>query len=137
MRRVLLLGVLLTAMLAAGSLPVVADGPAEVIHGSWPCYVGWSDETWELEGGCEVHNVLTASGNYHLVLHGQIPDEAMAAFEADGSPKAFPTFCLVNWRFWDDSGRTDPLIWTESVRKFTPNGQMTEVCKPPVVLVIP
>jgi hypothetical protein len=32
--------------------------PAEVIHGSWPCAVGWSDDNWFLQGECEVHNVL-------------------------------------------------------------------------------
>jgi hypothetical protein len=60
----------------------------------------------------------------------------MAAFPADGSPKTHPTFCLVNWRFWDDSGFTDPQVWTESLGEFTPNGQMTEVCKPSAVAVI-
>ena len=81
--------------------------------------------------------MLTASGEYHLVLHGQIPEDAMGEFVAAGSPKQFHTICLVNWRFWAESGSMSTMLFTESVRKFTPNGQMTEVCKPPVVFTIP
>ncbi len=112
-----------------------SGGGAQVIHATAGCAVGWNDESWDADsaGGCDVQNVMTPNGGYKLILHGQIPADQMAAFAADGSPASFATTCLVNYGFLittipgqDWGGR---MVFTDSVRHFTPDGQMTEVCE--------
>jgi hypothetical protein len=82
---------------------------------------------------CDVLNVMTPGGGYKLTLHSQIPAGQMAAFRAAGSPSSFATTCLVNYRFlkttMDGQDWTGFMVGTFSVRHFTPDGRMTEVCE--------
>ena len=74
------------------------------------------------------------NGVFTQVLHGRIPSDAMAAFIADGAPSSYHTGCLVNFGYLmtyhagEDWGPL--MVFTPSVRHFTSDGQMTEVCAP-------
>jgi len=137
MRRVVALlsaGVLALAI----CLPVSAAEPqgAVVVHETYNCNVGW-DSSWGAEDpSCDVHNVLKPNGVFTEVLHGQIPADKMEAFRAAGSPSSFATTCLVNYgylRAYHDGEVWGPLmVGTPSVRHFTPDGRMTEVCAPSI-----
>jgi len=141
MRRTILLSgvVALVLGLVPMSTPLsaaAADPGGEAIRFSAAaCWVAWSPETeaaevtdWE----CWGINVRTADGRYLLVLHGQIPEEWMSQFIADGRPAAYATTCMFNFGFWRESGMQDPMVFGESVRRFTRNGAMVETCVPPV-----
>jgi hypothetical protein len=121
---VTMLAVFTLLLVIPGSAASQAEGP-EVIRGSWPCQVGWSDATVGTLGSCEVVNVRTGSGGYVLTLRGQIPAAEMEAWRGDGAPRAFATQCLANWRFWVNG---EDGVVTDSVRRFNPRGQMIEVC---------
>jgi len=137
MRRVVALlsaGVLALAIV----LPVSAAAPqgAVVVHETYPCNVGW-DESWGAEDpSCDIQNVLKPNGAFTEVIHGQIPAGQMAAFRAAGSPSSFATNCLVNYGWlvkYRSSDYWPPLmVFTPSVRHFTPDGRMTEVCAPSI-----
>jgi hypothetical protein len=136
MRRVVV--VLSAAVLTlAIALPAAAAEPpgAVVIHAEYVCNVGW-DDSWSASSSCDVQNVLTPDGVFTQVLHGRIPADQMEAFRAAGSPAAFATHCLVNfgWLVAYHSGDYwEPLmVFTPSVRHFTPDGRMTEVCAPSI-----
>jgi hypothetical protein len=106
-------------------------GGAQVIHANLPCAVGWDAASWDVPsaGGCDVQNVMTPKGDYKLILHGQIPPDQMAAFIAAGSPRSFAAGCLVNYGFLYMAGFEGEFVFTDSVRDFTPDGKMTEVCE--------
>jgi hypothetical protein len=137
MRRILaLLGA--GALLLATTVPVAAADPggAVVVHGHYLCNVGW-DDSWSAEDpACEIQNVLQPNGAFREVLHGQIPADQMDAFRAAGSPSSYATSCLVNYGWlnaYRDGEDWGPLmVFTTSVRHFTPDGKMTEVCAPSV-----
>lgn len=140
MRRSFLLIAIAVALLVATAVPGIAKpgGGADVAHfDELNCNVSW----YEADIGdpyCQVHNVRTADGAYHLVLHGQIPDEDMDDFVTGGAPKTFEGDCLANYGLLAEVFGTEPGVWpddwrdeavfTTSVRRFTPDGKMTEVC---------
>jgi hypothetical protein len=137
MRRVVALlgaGVLALVMV----LPAAAAAPpgAVVVHATYPCNVGWDDSWGAEDSSCAVQNVLKPNGVFTEVLHGQIPADQMGAFRAAGSPSSFATNCLVNYGWLvkyhsgDDWGPL--MVFTRSVRHFTPDGRMTEVCAPSI-----
>jgi hypothetical protein len=139
MRRWILLTLAVLLLLAMGTVPGAAkkggEG-AEVVHATLPCGIGWDDDSNTLENlddECLVHNVRNANGDHYLILHGQIPDDLMEEFVADGSPKRYDTMCLVNYGFLYPEMAGEPWMWTDSTRKFTKDGKMTEVCKPPYI----
>ena len=89
-----------------------------------PCDVGWSEDVGSvMTDDCWGTNVKTANGRYVLSLHGQIPDELMDEFDG---PIHYASGCWSNWFFVRDEAE-DPAVST-SVRRFTPNGKMIEVC---------
>jgi hypothetical protein len=61
----------------------------------------------------------------------------MEAFRAAGSPSSYATRCLVNFGWlmkYHDGDDWGPLmVFTPSVRHFTPGGRMTEVCAPSIL----
>jgi hypothetical protein len=123
--------------LAVG-LPAAAAEPAtaKVVHATYPCNVGWDDSWSATDQSCNVQNVLTPSGVFVEVLHGRIPADQMDAFRAAGSPSSYSTRCLVNYGWlmaYQDGEAWEPLmVFTPSVRHFTPNGAMTEFCAPSI-----
>jgi hypothetical protein len=58
------------------------------------------------------------------VLHGQIPADDLAEFSG---PTSYATGCAANYFFWREGIDTD-FVFTDSVRHFTADGAMTEVC---------
>ena len=140
MRRVVALlsaGVLVLAIV----LPVSAAAPtgAVVVHADYSCAVSWylpSEGFGPTDPSCEIVNVKTPNGVFTQVLHGQIPADEMDAFRAAGSPSSLAIGCLVNyaWLVKYHSGEDwGPLmVFTTSVRHFTPDGKMTEVCAPSI-----
>jgi hypothetical protein len=143
MRRILaLLGV--GALLIATTAPVAAAKPAAVVvHEQYPCNVGW-DDSWSAEDpACDIQNVRQPNGTFTEVLKGHIPADQMDAFRAAGSPSSYATNCLVNYgwlRAYHDGEDWGPLmVFTTSVRHFTPDGKMTEVCKRsiPANIIVP
>jgi hypothetical protein len=137
MRRVV--GLLSAGLLAlAISVPAAAAEPkgAVVVHATYECNVGW-DDSWSVsDPGCDVQNVLMPNGVFVQVLHGQIPSDQMDEFQAVGSPSSYATRCLVNfgWLVAHHVGDWGPdnMVFTPSVRHFTPDGKMTEVCAPSI-----
>ncbi len=134
----------IVALLSAGvlawaiCLPVSAGEPkgAVVVHANYLCNVGW-DASWGAEdSSCDIQNVLTPNGVFKEVLNGQIPADQMEAFRAAGSPSSFTTDCLVNYAWlmkYHEGEDWGPLmVFTRSVRHFTPDGRMTEVCAPSI-----
>lgn len=123
MRRLAVLGSLV--MLVGVAVPAAAGGGAQVVHKeAVPCDVGWSDDVGPVTTeDCWGTNVKTPDGRYVLVLKGQIPDERMDEFDG---PLQQATACWANWFFVRDDSE-EPAV-TDSVRRFTPDGQMTEVC---------
>jgi hypothetical protein len=134
-RRTFQIMVLVVALAVSAITPTVAieavphGNGAEVIRGTWDCFVGWNDATNETLASCQVHNVRTGSGGYLLRLRGQLEPDQLDAWRADGSPRQYETggLCLANWRFWAE-GQEQDMVLTDSVRRFTPRGQMIEVC---------
>jgi hypothetical protein len=132
------------ALLSAGVLalaivvPVSAAEPAGavVVHADYQCNVGWDDSWGATDSSCDVQNVLKPNGIFTEVLHGRIPADQMAAFRAAGSRSTYATGCLVNygWLMKYHAGEYwGPLmVFTPSVRHFTPDGRMTEVCAPSI-----
>ena len=114
----------LVALVAVVALPASADG-AEVKHRTNLCSVGWSDSDDAIDPACEVVNVFDANGGYTLVLHGQVPDEDLAAFQASGV-RQYATSCFAAFLFVVDDGHAP--VFVDSVRHFTPDGKMTETC---------
>jgi hypothetical protein len=121
-----------------GSLVVqlAPQGVPQVVHANLPCDVSWYTTPGGIDsaGGCDVQNVMTPNGGYKLTLHGQIPADQMAAFRAAGSPSSFATTCLVNYGFLATATPPIPdwtglMVFTPSVRHFTKDGKMTEVCE--------
>ena len=114
---------------------VGSQGVPQVVHANLPCDVSWSTTPGGIDsaGRCDVQNVMTRNGGYKLTLHGQIPADQMAAFRAAGSPSSFATTCLVNYGFlkttMDGQDWTGLMVFTPSVRHFTRDGKMTEVCE--------
>ena len=107
----------------------------------YPCNVGWDATSGDLYEGaiddsCRVTNVRTANGSFKQVLHGQIPAEWMDEFRAAGSPSSFATGCLVNYgwlmKYHQGQDWTGLMVFTTSVRHFTPDGKVTEVCAPSI-----
>ena len=137
MRRVVALlsaGVLALAI----GLPAAAAEPtrAVVVHADYPCNVGW-DDSWSAEDpACDVQNVLQPKGTFTQVLRGQIPADQMDAFRAAGSPSSYATGCLVNYgwlmKYHQGEEWAPLMVFTPSVRHFTPDGKMTEVCAPSI-----
>lgn len=134
---VLAIAASLTLMAVPGSADL-GEG-AEVAHfDELPCQVAWFDPGDPFaynDPACTVHNVRTPNGAFHLVLHGQIPVEFMDEFIDAGSPKSYEGGCLANYGWlWANYGDQSnwPDNWadgmTTSVRRFTPDGKMTEVC---------
>ena len=146
MRRLLsLLGA--GALVLAITVPVTAAEPAGavVVNEHYPCNVGWDEASGDLYGSaidesCRVTNVRQPNGTFTQVLHGQIPADRMDAFRADGSPSSFATGCLVNYgwlKAYHEGEDWGPLmVFTTSVRHFTPDGAMTEVCDPSAGAVV-
>jgi hypothetical protein len=129
----------LVALSCAGVLALVITLPASaraagaiVVHEDLWCSVAWKDDL-SVGARCDVQNVLMANGIFIQVLHGQIPVSDLETFKDDGSPSSFATPCLVNygWRqVYGDSN--SPRVFTQSVRHFTPDGRMTQVCAPSI-----
>ena len=63
------------------------------------------------------------------MLEGQIPEEDMAAFNSGGAPLPSEQVCAVNYLYWRASGGETPFIFVDSVRQFTPEGQMAQLCR--------
>ena len=132
------------ALLSAGVLALVIVLPASaaaprgavVVHADYSCNVGWDDFWGAEDSSCDIQNVLKPNGVFTEVLHGQIPADQMAAFRAAGSPRSYATRCLVNYGWLvryhagDDWGPL--MVFTPSVRHFTPDGRMTEICAPSI-----
>ena len=109
---------------------------AVVVHELYPCNVGW-DASWSAgDPACDIQNVLLPNGIFTEVINGQIPADRMDAFRAAGSPSSFATSCLVNYgwlvRYHYGEDWVPLMVFTTSVRHFTPDGKMTEVCAPSV-----
>jgi hypothetical protein len=135
MRRSFLLIAIAVAVLVATAAPGIAKpgGGADVAHfDELGCDVAWYGAELGLiaDPACRVHNVRTADGAYHIVLHGQIPDEWMDEFIDDGAPKTFEAGCLANYGLLVAAGWPEDMEWVfgTGVRRFTPDGKMTEVC---------
>jgi len=116
------------------TLPASARAPgAVVVHEQLRCSVAWKDGLTGVGASCAVQNVLMPNGAFVEVLHGQIPASQMQAFWDDGSPSSFATVCLVNYGWLQRYGAADsPRVFTRSVRHFTPDGRMTQVCAPSI-----
>ena len=141
MRRILaLLGA--GALLLATTVPVVAAGPvrAVVVHEHYACNVGWDDSWSATDPACDIQNVLLPKGTFTEVLRGQIPADQMDAFRAAGSPSSFATSCLVNYgwlmKYHQGEDWAGLMVFTTSVRHFTRDGRMTEVCAPAAGAVV-
>jgi hypothetical protein len=125
-RAVLTLVLVLGLLSAVFWAPAAAAGSgAQVIHKeAVPCDVGWSEDVGMImTDDCWGTNVKTPNGRYVLTLHGQIPDDRMDEFDG---PLHYMSGCWSNWFFVYDEG--EEPAFTHSVRRFTPNGQMTEIC---------
>jgi hypothetical protein len=124
---------------------LVPAGAAEptgtvVVRELHPCIVGWDEASTQLDTGvydqsCLVMDVRQPGGTFTQVLKGQIPVDQMDAFRAAGSPTSYaPSGCLVNYgwlmRFHQGEDWGPLMVFTSSVRHFTPDGAMTEVCAP-------
>ena len=143
MRRVLALcGAGLLAL--AVTVPTAAAEPtgAVVVREHYQCIVGWDEASTQLNTGvydesCLVTNVRQPNGTFTQVLHGQVPADQMDAFRAAGSPTSYaPSGCLVNYGWLMKYQGPPPwgqlMVFTSSVRHFTPDGKMTEVCAPSI-----
>jgi hypothetical protein len=141
------------ALLGAGLLAMVVAVPAAgaepagavVVRGEYQCIVGWDDASTQLDTGvydeaCMVTNVRQPDGTFTQVLRGEIPAGEMGAFRAAGSPSSFATGCLVNYgwlkAYHDGEDWSGLMVFTSSVRHFTPDGKMTEVCDPSAGAVV-
>jgi hypothetical protein len=127
-----------------------AEPPGAVVVGEpYPCIVGWDEASTQLNTGvydesCQVTNVRQPNGIFTQVLKGQIPADEMDAFRAAGSPSSFaPSGCLVNYgwlmKYHQGEDWGPLMVFTSSVRHFTPDGRMTEVCEPsvPANIIVP
>jgi hypothetical protein len=142
MRRVLaLLGAAVLALAIMVPVVVAAPAGAVTVNEVYPCNVGWDAASGDLYQGaiddsCQVTNVRTANGGFTQVLHGQVPADWMDAFRAAGSPSSFATGCLVNYgwlmKYHQGEDWGPLMVFTTSVRHFTPDGKMTEVCEPDI-----
>jgi hypothetical protein len=91
------------------------------------CGVQWSQDLgiiWDPE--CSVINVRHDDGAWTLFLYGRIPADQMEAFRA-ANVSEFAAECWVNYLFVVEEG-AEPII-VESLREFTPDGEMTEICR--------
>jgi hypothetical protein len=114
----------IAVVMGIGIAAAEAQG-AEVIHyDEVQCSVGWADDHPSVADDCSETNTKTPNGGYTLVLHGQIPDGDLSEFSG---PTSYPTGCAVNYFFWRDGIDTE-FVHTTSVRHFTADGGMTEVC---------
>jgi len=95
-----------------------------------PCNVDWTSDSSAnvTDPNCSATNMQAANGDHFLILEGQIPEESMADFAADGTPALSEQTCAVNYLYWLRSGGETPFIFVESVRQFTPEGEMLEIC---------
>ena len=122
--RTLLVAFAALASMAIGISAAHAEG-AQVIHyDEVPCTVSWSDSNPSFASDCSGKNTKTPNGGYTLVLHGQIPADDLAEFSG---PTSYATGCAANYFFWREGIDTD-FVFTDSVRHFTADGAMTEVC---------
>jgi len=122
MRKRVLTG-LVAVLLLVPSVPAMAGNVVKE-EKSWPCDVSWTSGN-PVSAGCEVVNTQFDNGGFTITLHGQIPDEHLAAFQASGVTD-FATMCWVNFLFVVQDGQ-DPVT-VSSVRHFTSGGAMTEHC---------
>jgi hypothetical protein len=114
---------LVAVLLVAMSVPAMAGNVVKE-EKAWSCDVNWTTGDFVL-ADCEVVNIQFDNGGFTLTLHGQVPDEHLAAFQASGVTD-FATKCWVNFLFVVQDGQ-DPVT-VSSVRHFTPDGAMTEHC---------
>jgi hypothetical protein len=115
---------------------------AVVVRDPYPCIVGWDEASTRLDTGvydesCLVMNVRQPNGTFTQVLKGQIPADQMDAFRAAGSPTSYaPSGCLVDYgwlmKYHQGEDWGPLMVFTASVRHFTPDGAMTEVCAPSI-----
>jgi hypothetical protein len=117
-----------TALAFALATPAAADS-AQVIHRTALCSVGFdSDDAVDLD--CDVVNIARPNGGYTLVIHGQVQPDDMERFLASGVRRYSAEWpegeCLASYLFFVEEGHDK--VYTDSVRHFTPNGKMTEIC---------
>jgi hypothetical protein len=115
--------------LIGSAAPAGAEG-AEIIRREAPCSVAFDNAERALDPECDVINIHHPDGGYTLVLHGQVQDGDMEAFVASGVRRYSAEWpageCFAAYLFVVDEGHTP--VWSDSVRHFTPDGQMTETC---------
>lgn len=91
------------------------------------CGVNWAENLGIiLDPDCNVTNVRHEDGGWTLFLYGRVPEDQMAAFEA-ADVSEFAATCWVNYLFVVQDGQ-EPIV-VDSVREFTPDGEMTEICR--------
>ena len=135
-RQILRLGIIVALLATLTSPATAADGDgAEVLEQPVACDMAWYPTDFDddpapiLWGDCWGHNVMTPNGDYHLVLTGTLPTEALDEFAADGSPKSYATGCLVNYLFMIEAGfPAGEFVFTDSVRRYSMEGDFKEVC---------
>ena len=71
-------------------------------------------------------NVHHEDGGWTLFLYGRIPADQLEAFKA-ANVSEFATKCWANYLFVVREGY-EPIV-VDSVRYFTPDGEMTETCR--------
>jgi len=91
------------------------------------CGVEWAEDLGIIwYPNCKVTNVRDEDGGWTLFLYGRIPDNELEAFKA-AKVTEFVTKCWVNYLFVVREG--DEPVVVDSVRHFTPDGEMTETCR--------
>jgi hypothetical protein len=131
---ILFLTLAATVLVVAFAAPAAADG-AQVIHRTAQCSIAFDGYTESLGFGyddpeCDVINIHRPNGGYTLIVHGQVIPEFMDRFLESGVRKYSAQWsegeCFAAYLFVVDEGHTP--VWTDSVRRFTPDGKMTETC---------
>jgi hypothetical protein len=97
---------------------------AEIKQRTSRCDVGY-DETPSYDDTCRVINVYDPNAGYTLVLHGQVPSTDLDVFTQSGVSD-YQTDCFAAFLFVVEDDHSP--VWTDSIRHFTPEGEMTEAC---------
>ena len=123
---------LVAAVLVLIALPATAGG-ADVIKETRECSVAFDDASLAgdaADPACDIVNIQRPNGGFTLVIHGQVQADFMDAFLESGVRQYSATWeageCLASYLFVLRDG--GPWIWTDSVRHFSADGKMTEVC---------
>jgi hypothetical protein len=134
-KRFALVGALVMLM-AVIAVPATAgnNGGAIVKHsdGEYPCSVGFDDTNSQADDDwdCDIVNIFHPDGGYTLVIHAQVQDHMMDDFRESGVRRYSSEFpageCFAAYLFFVEDGHTP--VWSDSVRRFTPDGKMTETC---------